>query len=132
MKIVTAAIIMQNDCILISKRTDSKHEGYWEFPGGKLEENETEEECLVREIQEELEISIEVQEHFHNSIYDYGDGALKLKAYRCKWVQGDIDIKYFHIIKWVLPQELLSYKLLPADIPIAEKLVEYVQNTKIS
>ena len=78
MKEVTAAIITNDDKILIAQRgKDENLAGKWEFPGGKIEKGETPQQCLKREIQEELELNIEVGEFFGESIYTYSNGQIK-------------------------------------------------------
>ena len=130
MKVVTAALILDQGKVLIACRASGEHAGFWEFPGGKLEPNESPEDCLFREIQEELSITIKIDEHFYDSIYDYGRGVLCLKSYLCRWLDGDIKLQDHQSVEWVEAGNLLSYNLLAADIPIAEKLINHVQNSQ--
>lgn len=65
----------------------------WEFPGGKIEPGETPQECLKREISEELDVEIEVLDFFGESIYMYTNGTIRLMAFWCKWVSGDFALK---------------------------------------
>ena len=82
MKIVTAAIIIHNGKILIAQRKHGKNQEYlWEFPGGKQEAGETLEECLHREIMEELRLDITVEKFFTESRYDYESGSISLHAF---------------------------------------------------
>ena len=79
---VTAAIIIEADKILIARRANGKHlSGYWEFPGGKLDDGETEKECLTREIKEELDIHIEVTDFFMENLHHYAEKTVLLKAF---------------------------------------------------
>lgn len=90
MKEVTAAIIINNRKVLIAQRAeDQKLAGKWEFPGGKVEAGETPEECLKREIKEELGIKIEVDKFFAESIYQYNTGTIKLLAYKARWIDSE-------------------------------------------
>lgn len=123
MKEVTAAIIINDGKILIAQRAeDQKLAGKWEFPGGKVESGETPEECLKREIKEELGIKIEVDKFFAESIYQYNIGTIKLLAYKARWIDGEYKLTAHTQIKWVKPYELENYDFAPADIPFIEKL----------
>jgi 8-oxo-dGTP diphosphatase len=120
---VTAAIIIRDNRVLIAKRPDNGGQaGRWEFPGGKIEDGESPEECLRRELYEELEIEVEVKGFFEKSIYRYDKGAIELLAYRAEWVGGDIRVREHDEIRWVYAWELDSYELMPADLPIKDKL----------
>lgn len=123
MKEVTAAIILKDNKVLIAQRApDDKLAGKWEFPGGKIEPGETLEECLKREIREELAVEIEVSDFFGESIYIYQSGAIKLMAFLCKWISGDFTLIVHSRIAWVNHHELDLFDFAPADIPLVEKL----------
>lgn len=125
MKEVTAAIIIYDGKVLIAQRANNqKLAGKWEFPGGKIEPGETPEECLKREIKEELGINIEVDEFFGKSVYKYNTGEIKLLAYKAKWIEGNFKLMVHSQIKWVKPCELENYNFAPADIPFTKKLRE--------
>ncbi|MEK5142612.1 NUDIX domain-containing protein [Paenibacillus sp. FSL M7-0134] len=125
-KIVTAALIVDRGKILIAKRGKGmKLEGKWEFPGGKLEAGESFEECLKREIYEELGMHIDVIHHFDNSIYKYSDGVIKLIAYWAKWSGGEIVVNEHSEIKWIDFADLGLYDFSPADIPFIGSLRNY-------
>src|SRR5690554_3429200 len=88
---VSAAIIKENDKILIAQRGSNKSNALkWEFPGGKIEENETPEESLIREIKEELNIDIKVVDFFCENTYKYPSVKIKLLAYNAMWVSGEL------------------------------------------
>ncbi|HHW00123.1 MAG TPA: 8-oxo-dGTP diphosphatase MutT [Clostridiaceae bacterium] len=123
MKLVTAAIIINSGKVLIAQRAENQNQaGKWEFPGGKVEPGETPEECLKREIKEELGINIEVKDFFGESIYHYDTGAIKLIAYKAQWTDGEYKLTAHSQIKWVKPQELDNYDFAPADICFVERL----------
>lgn len=120
MKDVTAAIMFKDGHVLIARRAPGeKHEGGWEFPGGKVEAGETPEECLKRELYEEFGIDTEVKEFIISSLYEYAQGAIRLLAYQVDIRKGDFQLRVHDRYAWVRVDELLNYELLPADVPIA-------------
>ena len=122
-KLVTAALIKKEGKYLIARRAPSEPlSSFWEFPGGKIEENETPEQCLIREIKEELEIDIEVNGFFQESVFEYGTGKILLLAYHCTWLTGEIVPSAHDRVEWHKPEAILMLNLLPADIPIVESL----------
>ena len=124
MKRVTAALLVKDGLYLIAKRrAGDPLADLWEFPGGKIEIGETPEECLRREMYEELQIDVEVGEFFCESIYKYEFGVIHLLVYWVSW-KGDFLYPTVHDeIAWVDKQTILTYQFLPADIPIVEKLI---------
>lgn len=123
MKEVTAAIILKDSRVLIAQRATGENlAGKWEFPGGKIEHGETPQECLKREISEELDVDIEVSDFFGESIYAYHSGTIKLMAFWCRWISGDFTLKVHSQIAWVNHHELDLYDFAPADIPLVEEL----------
>ncbi|OPX86151.1 MAG: CTP pyrophosphohydrolase [Pelotomaculum sp. PtaB.Bin104] len=125
MKDVTAAIIFKDERVLIARRAPGeKHAGGWEFPGGKIEALETPQECLQRELLEELGIETKVNNFIAESIFEYPKGVIRLLAYQVDLVSEDICLSVHDAYRWVGVRDLLSYDLLPADIPIAHKLME--------
>lgn len=120
---VSAAIIVSDNKILIAKRGETKSlANLWEFPGGKVEGNESPEECVVREIQEELNINIKVLKHFSTNIHKYDFGEIKLIAFLAELESGEIELREHADFKWVLIDNLSNFEFAPADIPIVEKL----------
>ena len=125
MRDVTAAIILEDCKILIARRAqDQKFAGGWEFPGGKVENGETPEECLRRELLEEFEIDTKVKEFFAESIYEYPQGSIRLLAYLVDIISGEIVLTVHDDYKWVNINDLLKYDLLPADVLIVNKMME--------
>lgn len=126
MKIVTAAIIFHGGKILIAQRKHGKNQEYlWEFPGGKQEAGETLEECLHREIMEELRLDITVGKFFTESRYDYESGSISLRIFFASCSQSDISYMDSHEqVSWVLPSRLPEYNFAPADIPVVERLLK--------
>lgn len=120
---VAAAIIHQNGKFLIAKRTANKHmAGFWEFPGGKIENNETPENCLLRELDEELKIKVKVIRYLGEHTHDYGTVNILLKAYLCEFIEGQYTLIDHDEVKWVTIDQLSSYPLAPADIPFIKLL----------
>ena len=129
MKEVSAAIIIQNKSIFLARRGPSKKlAGFWEFPGGKIEGNETPKQCLEREIQEELGVSSTAGDVFFESVFEYDHGKFKIIAMYTDLHSKVLTLSSHDKAEWVPTTELLNYKLLPADIPIAEKIIEQHQN----
>jgi len=122
--IVTAAILRQADLILITRRLEtSRHGGLWEFPGGKLDPNETPQEGLRRELREEIGIDSEIGDIFEVVYYRYPHAPILVLAYECRQVGGVIRNIEVSEHRWVLPAELDQYDLLPADAPIVARLM---------
>lgn len=121
---VAAGVIHKDGKILIARRKSGKCVGAnWEFPGGKLEEGETLEECLIRELKEELDIEVEIINYIDSNIFFCGDKKIELVAYNVKYLSGKLKLVDHEEAKWVLPDELLEYKFTLPDIPIAEKVL---------
>jgi len=124
MKIVTAAIIIEDDNILITLRnSDSKLSGYWEFPGGKMEGDETPQECLERELGEELGVKSKPTKIITESEYHYSHGSFKLIAIQTSLHSNNFVLTAHDEARWIPIAQLLDYKLAPADIPIANYIV---------
>lgn len=123
---VIAGIIKDNDKILITRRgPEEKFAGGWEFPGGKIEINETHEDCLVREIKEELNVLVKVDEFCEEVTYDYGSMKVNLNTYFCTILDGEIQMTVHDKYRWVETSDLLKYELLDADIPVAKKIMDF-------
>lgn len=121
MKIVTAAILREHGRYLLCQRGENDTLALkWEFPGGKLEDDETPEQCLVREIKEELCLNIKVISHFCDAIYKHNTGEILLKSYIAEITGGEMNLIVHNAAEWVEADRLLAYDLLPADIEIAE------------
>jgi len=123
MKTVTAAILIIDGRILIAKRRlGDRLAEKWEFPGGKIEQGETPEQCLGREMQEEFQIQVSIGKFLGESIYHYDHGSIKLIAYRTYWEKGELIPKAHEEYQWVSKDQLKDYDFAPADIPFVEML----------
>ena len=120
---VSAALIFLGGKLLLTQRhADSHQGGLWEFPGGKREPGETFEACLVREIVEELGVTISVGELFDEIRHDYPDKSVHLKFFVCKLLAGTPQPLDCAAVKWIQKQELSDYPFPAADAQLLEKL----------
>lgn len=120
---VAAAVIEKNGRILIGRRKAGYHEDKWEFPGGKIETDETAEECLRRELREELGIDAKVGQFVASSKFVYSHASIELLVYEAEIVSGELSLKDHKEIRWVSREHLKSYDFPEADWPIIEKIV---------
>ena len=119
---VVAAIIVENDKIIFTQRGYGEFKGGWEFPGGKIEEGETPQQALIREIQEELDTEIEVGELVDKVEYDYPQFHLSMDCFLCRIKSGKLVLKEHEDAKWLKGDELSNVEWLPADKGLVEKL----------
>lgn len=121
--VVAAVIKDENEKILIIQRNLNKAQGgLWEFPGGKIEPNETRENAIVREIKEELDIDIEVKAYLSEKVFNYPEKDINLIALECKKINGEIRLLEHEDYKWVLKNELDNFQFAPADLFIVERI----------
>jgi 8-oxo-dGTP diphosphatase len=121
---VTCAIIVKEDKILAAQRSETMSLPLkWEFPGGKLIPGESEEECLKREIQEELNISITIKSKLTTSIHDYDNFTIALIPFLVEYKSGEISLQEHRQIGWYTKEELTILDWAPADIPILNELL---------
>lgn len=121
---VVAAIIKDNNKIFATQRGYGEFKGGWEFPGGKIEEGETKEEALKREIREELDTEVQVGEHVYVVEYDYPNFHLTMDCYFCTILSGDLILKEHQDGKWLTKETLDSVDWLPADLGLISHLKE--------
>jgi 8-oxo-dGTP diphosphatase len=120
---VAAAVIRKDGRILIARRKEGQaHEGLWEFPGGKIEENETPQECLVREIEEELGLTVRAGPVVAQSEDHSGHGSFVILAVQAEILGGKEVLTVHDRTAWVLPADLKRYRLAPADRELAERI----------
>ena len=127
---VAAAIILHEGTVFATQRGYGKWKDWWEFPGGKIEENETPQEALVRRIREELDTALPPGGLFDTVEYDYPDFHLSMKCYICTVVSGNLVLKEHEAARWLNRENLDSVDWLPADLDLIRKLKEYPGDPK--
>lgn len=116
---VACAIILKGEKILAAKRSKTMSLPFkWEFPGGKINDNESEEECIHRELQEELNIKVKIIGKLKNHFYDYGDTKINLIPFLVKYHEGNINLTEHSEAKWFSKKELAELDWANADIAI--------------
>lgn len=122
---VVAAIIVDKDKLLATQRGYGEWKDWWEFPGGKIEENEIPQDALKREIQEELAADVEVGDMLTTVEYDYPKFHLSMQCYVCSLVSDKLSLLEHEAARWLSKEELDSVNWLPADmevIPVIKKM----------
>lgn len=124
-KKVVAGIIKKNDTILIAQRAkkDSLY-GKWEFPGGKMEQGETEQECLKRELYEEFGIDAKIGEYFYTVPFEHKNQSMEMLVFFVHFFSGEIILHEHNQIKWVKKEDLLLYDFPEPDKPVIQKLLD--------
>lgn len=116
---VAAAVICRGDKILMCQRPAEKNCGLlWEFPGGKIEEGETAEECAVRECREELNVTVKPKQLIRTLTYSYPDVKVRLHFYTCTLENGEPKKLEHNDIRWCSMEEIKQLDLCPADYEI--------------
>ena len=121
MIVVVAALIEKNGKYVIARRSTGGPEtlGKWEFPGGKLEVGETEEQAIEREIKEEFDMEVKAVRFISNNVCEYPTRTIDLRLYECKYVSGEFHLHDHYEYKYVNKEDIINYDLCPADIPLA-------------
>ena len=127
MLIVVAALIKKEDKILLARRStgDVSVLGKWEFPGGKLNSGETEEQAVEREIFEEFELKVKATKFLTHTIYTDLLKTIDLKLYECQYLDGQICLHDHYEYQWVTKKDLLQFDLAPADLFLVNSIMEY-------
>jgi mutator protein MutT len=121
---VSAGLIFRNGLLLITQRHPDAHlGGLWEFPGGKRHPDETDEDCLRRELMEELGIEVQVGGLLATIEHQYLEKAVRLKFFRCRWLRNEPKALGCHAFTWVSPEQLSDYAFPAADEQLLKKLV---------
>lgn len=123
-----AAVIMQGGRVFCAQRKDEGETArLWEFPGGKIEAGETHSQALEREIREELEAGISVEDFIMTISYQYVHFNLTMHAYRCRLTSGEIVLREHLASRWLAADELDSLPWAPADLPIVARAKELLE-----
>jgi 8-oxo-dGTP diphosphatase len=121
---VTCAIIEQNNLVLVTQRGPSMSlPSKWEFPGGKIENGESEETSLLREIKEELGVDIRIKRRLAPNQHAYGSKTILLIPFACELLSGPILLAEHSQYLWVSRDKLLSLDWAPADVPIVKAYI---------
>lgn len=121
---VVAAVIERGGEVLATQRGYGAYEGWWEFPGGKIEPGETPEQALVREIREELRAEIEIERHIVDVSYDYPEFHLEMKCFLCRLAGGEVTLVEHEAAAWLDAENVESVKWLPSDVEVVDTLRE--------
>ena len=119
---VVAAVILQDGQVLATQRGYGKYKDWWEFPGGKVEEGETPEAAIVREIREELDVHIVVKSFLTTVEYDYPEFHLSMDCYWCRLQEGQIRLLEHEAARWLPVHDLRQVNWLPADVLVIEEI----------
>ncbi|MCM8531103.1 MAG: (deoxy)nucleoside triphosphate pyrophosphohydrolase [Lentisphaeraceae bacterium] len=119
---VTAGILRKESKVLIAQRSEAKYNGLWEFPGGKIEVGETPQQCLKRELEEELCIQSVVGDLFCVTQWQRENKVIELHTYLISSFKGTLKACVHNDLKWVEIKDLCEDVLLPADKPLVDKL----------
>lgn len=126
---VACAIIENQDKVLVTQRGLHKAEGgLWEFPGGKLEAGETPQDCIVREIREELNLLISPRQLLTASAHAYPGKTIRLIPLVCSLVKGTLELREHAAYRWLYPQKLLPLSWCPADVPVVHTYLEWLKH----
>ncbi|MEN8118331.1 MAG: (deoxy)nucleoside triphosphate pyrophosphohydrolase [Bacteroidota bacterium] len=126
---VTCALIFQDNKVLITQNgEDSDHPFQWEFPGGKVKSGESPQECIIREIKEELELGIKVMNTLQPVEYDYKIKEIRLTPFVCSIIEGELKLNEHADGKWVDFDELTKFDLAAADKKLVEFNYDYLRD----
>ena len=123
---VVAAVIRKDGRVFATQRGYGDWEGWWEFPGGKIEQGETPEEALRREILEELQAEISVDEFLCTVEYDYPKFHLTMHCYFCSLLSETFHLNEYEAAQWLKADELDNIRWLPADVMVVEELKRHL------
>ncbi len=124
---VACAIIIKDEKVLVTQRSEKMpHPLMWEFPGGKVKEGESPEQCILREISEELGLKIRVEQLLPSVTHEYGIHLIKLIPFICSVKEGEISLTEHKSYRWIPFEEIDSADLLDADVLVAKVLKERI------
>ena len=123
---VVAAIICQDHCVLATQRGYGKWCGWWEFPGGKVQEGESREQALVRELKEEMDAAVHIDRYHSTVDYDYPDFHLAMHCYLCHLTDGHYRLNEHLDARWLTADTITTLQWLPADRELVETLAKEI------
>lgn len=121
---VAGAVVIKGRKLLATQRGYGDYEGWWEFPGGKIEPGEGPEAALIREIKEELDADIIIERFFDTVEYDYPKFHLSMRCYLCSFINKEISLLEHSSALWLGREDVFSVKWLGADLPIINELID--------
>ncbi len=124
---VVAAVIKKGNKILATQRGYGEFKDGWEFPGGKIEAGETPAEAIVREIKEELDAKIKVEDNLGLIEYDYPNFHLHMECFLCSLVSDELTLLEHEAMKWLTAETIDHVDWLPADVEMAQKVQEILK-----
>ena len=124
---VVAAIIIKDSQVFATQRGYGEFQGWWEFPGGKMEAGESPQLALKREIREELDAEIEVKELLETVEWDYPNFHLTMHCFICSLLSESLHLNEHEAATWLTHETLRSVKWLPADEILLDKIAEYLR-----
>ena len=124
---VVAAIIIKDDSVFATQRGYGEFQGWWEFPGGKMEAGESPQEALKREIREELDADVLVKELLETVEWDYPNFHLTMHCFICSLLSESIHLNEHEAATWLTHETLRSVKWLPADEILLDKIAEHLK-----
>lgn len=119
---VVAAVILRDNRILATQRGYGEMKDWWEFPGGKIEAGESTHQALARELREELNAEVEIDDLLRTVDYDYPDFHLTMHCYWCRLVSDTFTLKEHTSARWLGAEELHSVRWLPADVALLDEI----------
>ena len=127
---VVAAIIKNGDQVFATQRGYGNYKDWWEFPGGKIEENETPEEAIVREIREELNTDISVNNYLITVNYEYPEFYLIVDCFWCSVINGKLQLLEHEAARWLPLNDLRQVRWLPADVVVVDAIEKHVLSSE--
>lgn len=125
---VVCGIVFNDNKVFICRRKEGKSlSGFWEFPGGKIELGETNEESLKRELKEELCMEIDILNYVGSFVHEYENFTIELIGYKCILIAYNGKLTDHDLYEWVEPDKIQSFNLAPADIHIAKAILAEIQ-----
>jgi 8-oxo-dGTP diphosphatase len=123
---VVAALLQRDDgkVLITQRRPQAFMPLKWEFPGGKVEPGESDQQALARELKEELDIQVQVGEHFMGLKHEYPDFEVDFQVYACSIISGDLRKLAVNDYRWVAVSDLETFEFPPADQPTVEQLLK--------